>query len=104
MIVVTGATGRLGGLIVDRLREQRPADELGVSVRDPQKALALAGSGGRVRVRAGGSPGVGGLAASFEGARTVLLVSASTFGDEAVRQHAPAIEAAKRAGVERVVY
>lgn len=102
MIVVTGATGRLGGLTVDRLLERVPADQLGVSVRSPGKAAGLAERG--VRVRAGDYTDLTSLTGSFEGASTVLLVSASVFGEEGVRQHGTAIEAARRAGVERVVY
>jgi NAD(P)H dehydrogenase (quinone) len=100
MIVVTGATGRLGGLAVERLLERDA--EVAVSVRTPDKAARLAARG--VEVRRGDYTDPDLLASSFAGARTVLLVSAATFGDEAVRQHATAIEAARRAGVERVVY
>ena len=42
MIVVTGATGKLGGMVVERLLERLPADAVGVGVRDPQRAAALA--------------------------------------------------------------
>jgi len=51
MIVVTGAGGQLGSRIVDRLLERVPAGSVGVSVRDIEKAAALAHRG--VRVRAG---------------------------------------------------
>jgi len=102
VIVVTGATGRLGGLTVERLLAQVPAGGVGVSVRSPEKAVDLAERG--VRVRPGDYTDVDSLAASFEGARVVLLVSAATFGPEGVAQHRTAIEAALRAGVERVVY
>ena len=44
MIIVTGATGKLGREIVERLMQHVPASEIGVSVRDPAKARALAGS------------------------------------------------------------
>jgi len=37
MIVITGATGRLGSQIVDRLLERVPADMVGVSGRDVEK-------------------------------------------------------------------
>ena len=78
MIVVTGATGRLGGLTVERLLAQRPASEVGVSVRSPEKATALAERG--VQVRAGDYTDPESMTRSLEGARTVLLVSASVFG------------------------
>jgi NAD(P)H dehydrogenase (quinone) len=102
MIVVTGATGRLGGLTVERLLAQLPASEIGVSVRSPEKAAELAERG--VQVRPGDYTDPESMARSVEGARTVLLVSASVFGAEGVRQHGNVIDAAKRAGVERVVY
>jgi NAD(P)H dehydrogenase (quinone) len=102
MIVVTGATGRLGGLTLDRLLERVPADQLGASVRTPEKAARYAEQG--VRVRAGDYTDPDAMTRSLEGASTVLLVSGSTFGPEVVRQHGLAIEAAQRAGVERVVY
>lgn len=51
MLIVTGATGRLGSLIVNRLLERVPANRIAVSVRDVRKAADLAERG--VRVRAG---------------------------------------------------
>ncbi|MEU6239493.1 hypothetical protein [Kitasatospora sp. NPDC047058] len=43
MIIVTGATGKLGRRTVERLLDRVPADHIGVSVRDPRKAQDLAG-------------------------------------------------------------
>ena len=51
MIIVTGATGQLGRRIVERLLTRVPAHQVGVSVRDPGKAQALADRGVRVRQR-----------------------------------------------------
>ena len=102
MIVVTGATGLLGGAVVERLLARRPAEEIGVSVRDPAKAAALADRG--VRVRRGDYDDAASLAHAFEGADQLLLVSAPATGETALRQHRTAIDAARRAGVRRVVY
>ncbi|MFJ8731373.1 NAD(P)H-binding protein [Streptomyces bauhiniae] len=102
MIIVTGATGQLGRQTVERLLHRVPADRIGVSVRDPQKAEALTARG--VRVRAGSFTDPGSLAHAFEGATQVLIVSVDQFGDEAVRQHRTAIEAAVQAGARRVLY
>jgi len=102
MIVVTGATGLLGGAVVERLLARRPAEEIGVSVRDPTKAAALADRG--VRVRRGDYDDAASLAHAFEGAEQLLLVSAAATGETALRQHRTAIDAARRAGVRRVVY
>ena len=102
MIVVTGATGLLGGAVVERLLGKAPATEIGVSVRDPAKATALAERG--VRVRRGDYDDAASLAHAFEGAAQLLLVSAAATGEPALRQHHTAIDAARAAGVRRVVY
>ena len=102
MIVVTGATGLLGGAVVERLLGKVPAAEIGVSVRDPVKATALADRG--VRVRRGDYDDAASLAHAFEGAEQLLLVSAAATGEPALRQHATAIDAARAAGVRRIVY
>ena len=102
MIVVTGATGLLGGAVVERLLGKVPAAEIGVSVRDPAKATALADRG--VRVRRGDYDDAASLAHAFEGAEQFLLVSAAATGEPALRQHATAIDAARAAGVRRIVY
>jgi uncharacterized protein YbjT (DUF2867 family) len=102
MIVVTGATGLLGGAVVERLLGKVPAAEIGVSVRDPAKATALAERG--VRVRRGDYDDAASLAHAFEGAEQLLLVSAAATGEPALRQHATAIDAARAAGVRRIVY
>ncbi|WP_236703210.1 NmrA family NAD(P)-binding protein [Lentzea aerocolonigenes] len=102
MIVVTGATGRLGRKIVEKLLDHVPADTVGVSVRDPDKAAALAGRG--VRVRAGDFTDPATLEHAFEGADQVLVVSAAIRGPQAAGANAAAIDAAVRAGASRVLY
>jgi NAD(P)H dehydrogenase (quinone) len=102
MIIVTGASGQLGGAVLEALLERVPADQLGASVRDPQK---LAGPRERgVRVRRGDFTDPASLANAFEDATAVLIVSASNTGGEAVRQHRAAIDAAVAAGVKRIFY
>ena len=49
MIIVTGATGQLGRAIVEHLLARVPADQLGVSVRDPDRAGELAARPARSR-------------------------------------------------------
>lgn len=104
MIVVTGATGQLGGRIVAALLDRQPAEEIGVSVRDPMAATHLAERGVRVRLGDFAEPDT--LPAAFEGARQLLLVSsnAEAQGGDAVSQHRDAIRAARAAGVRRIVY
>ena len=102
MIIVTGANGQLGRAIVEELLKRMPADQVGVSVRDPEKAQDLARRG--VRVRRGDFDDAPSLSQSFEGASQVLLISSNSGGENAVRQHSAAIDAAKGVGVGRILY
>jgi len=102
MIIVTGATGQLGSRVVEQLLTRVPADRVGVSVRDPRRAQALADRG--VRVRQGSFLDSASLASAFEGASQVLIVSVDKMGDEAVKQHRVAIDAAAAAGARRILY
>ena len=98
MIIVTGATGQLGGLIVERLLERMPTGQIGVSVRDPDHAGHLRARG--VRVRRGDFGDPDSLAYAFEGASQVLILS----GPADPIPHRAAIEAAKAAGAGRILY
>lgn len=102
MIVITGASGKLGSRIVDRLLERVPADQVGVSVRDAAKAGALAKRG--VRVREGDFTQPDTLRRAFEDADRVLVVSAAIRGGAAAAANRAALDAARAAGAERVVY
>ena len=101
-IVITGATGRLGRLVLSSLiRLDVPREELVAAGRNEGKLGELGGLGVRtVRVDYDDAAS---LDAAFEGAGTVLLVSSSEVGRR-VDQHRNAIEAAARAGVSRLVY
>ena len=104
MIIVTGATGKLGRQVVGRLLEEIPPAQIGVSVRDPAKARDLLERGVRVRQGDFGDPGS--LVAAFEGATQLMLVSsnARASSGDAIAQHRDAIAAAKRAGIRRIIY
>ncbi len=102
MIIVTGANGQLGRAITEKLLELVPAEQIGVSVRDPEKAQELQARG--VRVRRGDFNDAASLDYAFEGASQVLIVSSNTRGDSAVSQHPAAIDAAKAVGADRILY
>lgn len=106
MIIVTGANGRLGRAIVEHLLKRVPAEQIGVSVRDPKQAQELQTRG--VRVRRGDYDDAESLLHAFEGASQVLIVSTGIMGEvgipHGIRQHQAAIDAAKKAGASRVLY
>ncbi len=101
MIVVTGATGQLGRLVIQNLLKTVPAAQIVAAVRSPQKAADLAALGVQVREADYTKPAT--LAAAFAGADKLLLVSSSEIGQRAA-QHRAAIDAARAAGVKLVAY
>jgi NAD(P)H dehydrogenase (quinone) len=101
-IVVTGASGHLGHLVVENLLDRGvPAGQIVAAVRTPAKAADLAARGVQVREADYDRPET--LAAAFAGADKVLLVSGSEPGRR-VPQHRAAVDAAKKAGAGHLAY
>lgn len=101
-VVVTGATGHLGRLVVESLLERGlPAEEITATGRDTAKLADLAERGVSTTRADFDDPAT--LRAAFAGAGTVLLVSGSEVGKR-TPQHRNAIEAAKEADVGHLVY
>lgn len=100
--LITGATGHLGGYIVDEVLKRVPASQVAVSVRDPKKAEHLAQLG--VDVRQGDYEDHASLVKTFTGIDRLLLVSADKDNETRIRQHLNAVRAAKEAGVGYIAY
>lgn len=101
-IVVTGATGRLGRLVIDTLlADGTPASAVAAVVRDKAKAADLAERGIELRVADYSRPES--LAEAFAAGDRVLLISSSEVGRR-VPQHQAVIAAAKAAGVAQLAY
>ncbi|HEY0697301.1 MAG TPA: NAD(P)H-binding protein, partial [Micromonospora sp.] len=99
---VTAATGHLGRLVVESLLDRgTPANDVVAVVRDPAKAADLAARGVQVRQADYSRPET--LPAALAGVDHLLLVSGNEVGQR-VGQHTNVIEAARAAGVGRVVY
>src|SRR3954467_3712422 len=101
MIVVTGATGQLGRLVVEGLLKKVAPAEVVAAVRDPGKAAEFAARG--VQVRRADYDDPASLAAAFAGADKVLLISSSTPGGR-LAQHEAVVTAAREAGVGHLAY
>ncbi|MEU2062108.1 NAD(P)H-binding protein [Streptomyces sp. NPDC013455] len=101
-IVVTGATGQLGRLVVEQLLERVPAAQITAVVRDQAKAAGLTARGVRTAIADYNAP------ETFEGLFTagdkVLLISGNEFDKGRVRQHQAVIDAAAAAGVALLAY
>ena len=101
MIVISGASGQLGRLVIQSLLTKVPASSIVAAVRNPQKASDLAALG--VQVRRADYTDSASLDAAFQGAEKVLLISSSEVGQR-LAQHRNAIDAARRAGVSLLAY
>ena len=101
MIVITGATGKLGQHVIASLLTSVPAASIIAAVRNPAKAADLAALGVQVR-QADYNDGAS-LDAAFKGATKILLISSSEVGQRA-QQHQNVIDAARRAGVALLAY
>lgn len=101
MIVVTGASGQLGRLVIHSLLKRVPASQIVAAVRNPSRVADLAQLGVLVRQADYSQPDS--LIGAFAGAQKVLLISSSEVGQR-VAQHAAVIAAAKQAGVALLAY
>jgi NAD(P)H dehydrogenase (quinone) len=101
MIAVTGATGKLGRLVVEGLLEQVPADQIIAAVRDPGKAGDLAARGVDVRRADYNEPDT--LLSALDRADRLLLISTND-PTRTEAQHTAVIDAAKQVGVSLLAY
>lgn len=99
-ILVTGASGHLGKLVVEGLLA-RGVNGIIATTRTPETLAEFAARG--VDVRAADFDDTSGLEKAFEGADTVFLISSSAF-EKQVEQHKAAIDTAKKVGVQRILY
>jgi len=98
---VTGATGRLGRLVVNALLRTVPATEIIALVRTPAKASDLAAEGVIIREADYTRPET--LGPALFGVDKLLLIASSDLGNR-VPQHKAVIDAAKAAEVELIAY
>ncbi len=97
-IAITGATGQLGRLVINKLKQKVAAERIVGLVRSVGKAEDLG-----IKVREANYDEPATLDQSLQGIDTLLLISSSEVGKRA-SQHKNVIEAAKKNGVKRIVY
>ncbi|WP_028536649.1 SDR family oxidoreductase [Paludibacterium yongneupense] len=100
-ILITGASGQLGRLVVHALLQTIEPARIVAAVRDTAKAGDLAALGIEVRRADYTKPET--LDAAFVGIDRLLLISSSEVGQR-LPQHRNVIDAAKRAGVKLLAY
>lgn len=101
MILVTGATGHLGGSIVKHLLTKVSPGQIVALVRDKTKASSLLAAG--VIIREGNYHDPQSLKAAFADVEKAVLVSSNDFNDR-LGQHKNVIDAAKKTEVKHFVY
>lgn len=97
-IAITGASGQLGQLTLNHLETLCGRDSLLALARDPAKLGNTGIASRRFDYKA-----VETLVPALDGVETLVLISSSDFADR-VGQHANVIDAARTAGVGRIVY
>jgi len=99
-IAITAASGRLGHAILRELARQGLARDTVAVARDPGR-VHVAG----IEARAGDYGSVAGMTAALAGIDTAVMISAPVSGGrERIPLHRNVIEAARRAGVRRVLF
>ncbi len=97
-IGITGATGQLGNIVVEKLKKDIDAKNLVALVRTPEKAANL-----NIEARAFDYNKQEMLVDPLKGIERLLLISGSEVGKR-TEQHTNIINAAKEAGVKWIVY
>lgn len=101
MILVTGSTGHLGQAVINYLLEKVPVNSIAALARDENKAADLKAKG--VDVRIGNYDDYDSLVKAFKGIDKLLLVSSNDIQNRS-KQQIDAINAAKEAGVQHIIY
>lgn len=101
MILITGANGHLGSLVIENFRKNNPEAEIAGLVRSEEKGADLKEFD--VELRIGDYLNPESLDHAMEGIETVLLISSSTIEDR-VQQHKNVIDAAQKANVKNLFY
>ncbi|MCP3745470.1 NAD(P)H-binding protein [Paenibacillus sp. A3M_27_13] len=102
-IVITGANGQLGSLIIQQLLQKVSPHEITACVRHLETGKHYEAQG--ITVRLGDYDQPDSLEQAFAGASQLLLISSSHPDDTIrIRQHTHIIEVAKKCKVEHILY
>ena len=101
-LLITGASGQLGRLVIEHLRRLNPGADITAMVRTPQAADELAPF--RVSARIGDYTDPASLDAALTGIDRLLLISSSAVLGQRAAHHKNVIDAATRAKVSLIAY
>ncbi|QCX37371.1 SDR family oxidoreductase [Aureibaculum algae] len=102
-ILVTGATGGLGSLVINLLKEKTDVENLTVLVRDETNELTKLYNNDGIEIRIGDYGNTESLAKAFKGIDVLYFVSG---GDDNQRAqlHKNVVDAATKASVKHILY
>lgn len=102
-ILVTGATGGLGSIVINLLKEKTAIENLAVLVRDETNELAKQYYNDGIEIRIGDYSNVESLENAFKEIDVLYFVSG---GDDNQRAqlHKNVVDAAKEAGIKHILY
>lgn len=104
-IMITGATGKLGGLTIDHLLKKRSvsSDQIIALVRDKTKAIHLEKKG--IQLRTGSYEDIDSLKESFLGVEKLLIISSPSLDNATrIQQFYNVVMAAKSSQVGHIFY
>ncbi|MDQ2719643.1 MAG: NmrA family NAD(P)-binding protein [Bacteroidota bacterium] len=101
MILIIGATGKLGRVVIETLLKKMPPENIVAFVRDADKAEDLKTAG--VNIKVGEYDDKQSLDAAMKGVEKVLQISGGN-APNLVEQHTNVVEAAKKGGVKCFAY
>ena len=100
-ILVTGATGQMGGTVIATLLKQIAPQQINVISRSAEKMATMKAAG--IHTFTGNYDDVLSLEKAMAGVDTVLLISGGDQGDR-MQEHRNVIDVAKKMGVENMAY
>jgi NAD(P)H dehydrogenase (quinone) len=101
-ILITGAGGKLGQSVAAELARHGAASATRLATRDPSKLAPFAAQGFEI-VRADYDDAQS-IDAALSGIQTLLLITSNGLTADRIRQDKSSMDAAKKAGVQRIVY
>ncbi len=102
-ILITGATGGLGGATAKFLKEKTSSDDIAVLVRDKESDRAKALKNQGFELRLGDYDDIDSLNTAFKGIEVLYFVSANDIGKR-IPQHKNVVEASKKSNIKHVLY
>lgn len=102
-VLITGATGSLGGKVVNLLKEKTKIENIAVLVRDEKNELAKQYANDGIEIKIGDYANLESLESAFKGIDTLYFVSGGD-DNERAKLHKNVVDTAKKVGIKHILY